>query len=80
MEAKLNYILGAEVFDQLFLGFECGSVVKETAHIFVESEEKAAIVESEYSWHVAIIVESIMKKRIKYVTVGSKSHSERQAR
>lgn len=77
IDAKLNFMLGAEVYDQLFLGFECGAVVEYTVRVFVEDEEKAAIIESEYSWHVAVIVESVMKTPVEFVNVLPKNLSDR---
>ena len=78
IDAKLNFMLGAEVFDQLFFGFVCGPVVEYTVRVFVETEEKAAIIESEYSWHVAVIVESVMKTPVKFVNVLPKDPSDRR--
>ena len=69
IDAKLNFLLGAEVFDHLFIGFVCGPVAEYTVRVFVETEEKAAIIESEYSWHVAVIVESVMRTPVKFVNV-----------
>jgi hypothetical protein len=69
IEAKLNFMLGAEVFDQLFAGFSCGPVVEKMVSIFVENEDRAAIIASEYGWHVAVIVESVMRTPVAQVKV-----------
>jgi hypothetical protein len=77
IDAKLSFMLGAEIFDRLFLGFVCGPVAQYTVRVFVDNEEKAAIIESEYSWHVAVIVESVMKTPVKFVNVLPKNPSDR---
>ena len=77
IDAKLNFMLGAEVFHELFLGFVCGPIVHNTVRVFVENEEKAAIVESVYSWHVAVVVENVMRTPVKFVNVLPKYRSDR---
>jgi hypothetical protein len=74
--AKLNFMLGAEVFNDLFPGFVCGPIVQHTVCVFVENDERAAIIESVYSWHVAVIVESVMRTPVRLVNVLSKYSSD----
>jgi hypothetical protein len=69
IEAKLNFALGAATYDRLFLGFVCGGVENEIVEVFVQNEDTAAIVGTEYSWHVAVVVESVLKKPVKRVNV-----------
>jgi hypothetical protein len=76
IEAKLNFALGAETYDRLFLGFICGDVDNDTVDIFVQNEDTAAIVCIGYSWHVAVVVESVMKKPVKCVNVLPKNLSQ----
>ena len=76
IEARLNFALGAETYDRLFLGFICGDVDNDTVDIFVQNEDTAAIVCTGYSWHVAVVVESVMKKSIKCVNVLPKNLSQ----
>jgi hypothetical protein len=76
IEAKLNFALGAETYDRLFLGFVCGDVDNDTVDIFVQNEDTAAIVCIGYSWHVAVVVESVMKKSVKCVNVLPKNLSQ----
>jgi hypothetical protein len=76
IEAKLNFVLGAETYDRLFLGFICGGVDNDIVEVFVQNENTAAIVGTEYSWHVAVIVESVLKTPVKRVNVLPKNLSE----
>ena len=76
IEAKLNFALGAETYDRLFLGFICGGVENDIVVVFVQNEDTAAIVGTEYSWHVAVAVESVLKKPVKRVNVLPKNLSQ----
>jgi hypothetical protein len=75
IEARLNFALGAETYDRLFLGFVCGGVQNEIVEVFVQNEDTAAIVGTQYSWHVAVVVESVLKKPVKRVNVLPKNLS-----
>jgi hypothetical protein len=37
IQARLNMLLGAKIYDDLFLGFECGVVFDHTAHVYVRN-------------------------------------------
>jgi hypothetical protein len=76
IEARLNFALGAETYDRLFLGFVCGGVENDIVEVFVESEDAAAIVGTQYAWHLAVAVESVLKKPVKRVNVLPKSLSQ----
>jgi hypothetical protein len=76
IEAKLNFALGAETYDRLFLGFVCGDVDNDAVDVFVRDEDTAAMVCTGYSWHVAVVVESVMKKCVKCVNVLPKNLSQ----
>jgi len=80
IEAKLNFLLGAEEFDRLFLGFICGDVDGDVINVFVENENRAAEIEAKYSWHVAVIVESVLKRPVKLVNVLPKDFSDSRPR
>jgi hypothetical protein len=80
IEAKLNFMLGAEEYDRLFLGFVCGSLSDNIANLFVETEDRASAIEAEYSWHVAVIIESVLKMPVKSVNVLPKNLSNSQMR
>ena len=76
IEARLNFALGAETYDRLFLGFICGGVENDIVEVFVQDEDTAAIVGTQYGWHVAVAVESVLKKPVKHVTVLPKGLSQ----
>jgi hypothetical protein len=80
IEAKLNFMLGAEEYDRLFLGFVCGPLSGNVASLFVESEDRASAIEAEYSWHVAVIIESVLKSPVKSVNVLPKDFMNSQTR
>jgi hypothetical protein len=76
IEAKLNFVLGADTYDRWFLGFACGGLTDDMVEVFVKDEDTAAVVGTEYSWHVAVIVENVLKKPVKRVNVLSKDTSQ----
>ena len=73
IEAKLNMILGAKEYDRLFLGFECGELIGDVVHVYARSEYCAARIDSHYSPHVAVAVESVIGRPVKTVTVLPKN-------
>jgi hypothetical protein len=76
IQARLNFMLGAREYDSLFIGFECGHIRDKTAHVFARSEHDAHQIGSLYSAHVAIAVESILRRPIKAVRVLPKHFSD----
>jgi hypothetical protein len=69
IQARLNFMLGAEIYDRLFPGFVCGPVFDDTVSLFVEDEGRASAISAGYSWHVATAVESILGRPVRYVNV-----------
>jgi hypothetical protein len=80
IQAKLNFMLGPEIYDKFFLGFVCGRVDDKTAYVFVENEDTAGVIDADYSWHIAVIVESILKTPVRFVSVLPRNFSDRQVR
>jgi hypothetical protein len=68
--------LGAREYDRFFIGFECGHIQGKTAHVFARSEHNAHQIGSRYSTHVAIAVESVIKRPIKTVHVLPRHFSD----
>jgi hypothetical protein len=68
IEAKLNMLLGASVYDELFIGFEVISVRRGVLDVHVSSDT-VAIIRRAYSLHVAIVVESVLKRAVKSVNL-----------
>ncbi len=67
--AKLNMLLGRHEYDRLFLQFECLGVDAGIADVFVRNEYQAVQIDSNYHVHVAIAVESVIKRAVKSVNV-----------
>jgi hypothetical protein len=80
IEAMLGFMLGAEVYDQVFSGVVCGNVDNKTVSLFVDNEDRARLINTEYSWHVAVIVESILKAPVRFVNVVPREARNAQAR
>ncbi len=69
IQARLNFILGPKEYDRLFLGFECADIHENSARVFARSEYNAVQIASNYSLHVAIAIESVIKRPVKTVMV-----------
>ena len=69
IQAKLNLIFGAKVYDSLFLGFEIMEVAKDELRAWAPSEHRAAVIEVRYSGTVARIAQTVFKRPIRQVTV-----------
>jgi hypothetical protein len=61
-------LLGASVYDKLLIGFEVISVRRGILDVHV-SHHSAHIIERTYSLHVAIVVESVLKRAVKSVNL-----------
>jgi hypothetical protein len=69
IEAKLNYIFGARVYDKLFLGFEVLEVVNDELRAWAPSEHRAAVIDVQYSTKVAWIAQTVFNRPIRRVNV-----------
>jgi hypothetical protein len=74
IEAKLNMLLGAAIYDRLLIGFRVVSVKDGVLLVLVDSENLAAI-NQKYSMHLAIVVESVLRRAVKSVVLNPKTKS-----
>jgi hypothetical protein len=76
IQAKLNMLLGAEIYDALFLGFECGVIFEDVVHVYVPGADAAVAIGIAYPQHVARAVASVMKLPIRDVHVLPRNYSD----
>ncbi len=76
IQAKLNMLLGAEIYDALFLGFECGVIFQDVVHVYVPSAEAAVEIGIAYPQQVATAVGSIVKLPIRDVHILPRNFSD----
>ena len=76
IQAKLNMLLGADIYDEFFLGFECGVIFEDIVHVYVPTEDAAAATDQDYPWQVAMAVETILHLPIKAVHVLPRNYSD----
>jgi hypothetical protein len=69
VEAKLNFIFGARVYDSLFLGFEVLELVKAELRAWSPSEHCAAVIEVQHSGKVAWIAQSVFNRPVRRINV-----------
>lgn len=68
IQARLNYFLGAEEYDRLFVGFEILHIENEVLTLSVRPA-CANEVQDKYSLHVAIVAETLLRHAIRKVNV-----------
>jgi hypothetical protein len=59
----LNYFLGAEEYDRLFVAFEILHIENEVLTVGV-LPACTSEVQDKYSWHVAIVAEALLKVNV----------------
>src|SRR3954452_24476484 len=69
IEAKLNFIFGAQVYDNIFLGFEVLEVVNDELRAWSPSEYCAAVIEVQHSGKVAWIAQSVLNRPVRRINV-----------
>jgi hypothetical protein len=69
LEAQLNLIFGAKVYDRIFLGFEVLEVVKDELRAWSPSEHCAAVIEVQHSGKVAWIAQRVFNRPIRRINV-----------
>ena len=74
IEAKLNMLLGAAIYDRLLIGFRVVSLKDGVLLVLVDPENLAAI-SQKYSMHLAIVVESVLRRAVKSVVLNPKTKS-----
>jgi hypothetical protein len=73
IQAKLSMQLGPEVFDAVFVGIEIAGLSNGEMRVLARSEHCANVIENNYLGMLAVIVESVLKRPVKFATVASKS-------
>ena len=59
VQAKLNFILGAKVYDTYFQGFRCAELSGGVVIAYARSEYMAGVISAEFGDQVAGAVESV---------------------
>ena len=80
IQARLNYFLGADLYDRLFVGFEILHIETDVLTLSVRPA-CATEVQEKYSWHVAIVVETLLRqaiRKVRVVPLGESSASQAQ--
>jgi hypothetical protein len=78
IQARLNFMLGPREYDRLFVNFTCGEIRGMSAQVFARSEYTANQIALHYGAHVAITIESIIRRPIRSVNVLPRNFSNSQ--
>jgi hypothetical protein len=65
---RLNYFLGADEYDRLFVGFEILHIENEVLTLSVRPACTNEV-QDKYLWHVAIVAETLLRHAIRKVNV-----------
>jgi hypothetical protein len=68
IQARLNYFLGADEYDRLFAGFEILHIENKVLTLSVRPACTNEV-RDKYSWHIAIVAESLLRQAIRKVNV-----------
>ena len=72
IQARMAGLVGADVFDRLFIGIHFDEMYDTMLYAFVEDEAKAAEIEDEFSQHIAAVASMVLKKHVEIVLVMPK--------
>jgi hypothetical protein len=68
IQARLNYFIGADEYDRLFSGFEILHIENEVLTLSVQPACTSEV-QDKYSWHIAIVTETLLRQAIRKVNV-----------
>ncbi len=81
IQAKLNFAVGARVYDDIFAGFEVLEIVGDELRGWASSEYRAAVIDSHFSAEVARIAQAVMRRSVRrtsFLLRGMKHETEEQ--
>lgn len=81
IQAKLNFALGARVYDEVFAGFEVLEIVNDELRGWATSEYRAAVIDIHYSAELARIAQAVLKRpvrRTSFLLRGMKHDTDEQ--
>lgn len=81
IQAKLNFALGARVYDDIFAGFEVLEIVGDELRGWATSEYRAAVIDIHFSAELARITQAVTGqpvRRTSFVLRGQKHDTEAQ--
>ena len=81
IQAKLNFALGARVYDDVFAGFEVLEIVGDELRGWATSEYRAAVIDIHFSAEVARIAQAVTRRpvqRTSFLLRGMKHETDEQ--
>jgi hypothetical protein len=81
IQAKLNFALGARVYDDVFAGFEVLQIVKDELRGWATSEYRAALIDIRFSAELARIAQAVTGRpvrRTSFVLRGLRHDTDEQ--
>lgn len=81
IQAKLNFALGARVYDDIFAGFEVREIIDDELRGWATSEYRAAVIDIHFSAEVARIAQAVTGRPVRctsFVLRGLRHDTEEQ--
>ena len=81
IQAKLNFALGARVYDDIFAGFEVLEIVDDELRGWATSDYRAAVIEIHFAAELARIAQAVLQRpvrRTSFLLRGLKHDTEEQ--
>jgi hypothetical protein len=81
IQAKLNFALGARVYDDIFAGFEVREIAGDELRGWATSEYRAAVIDIHFSAEVARIAQAVTGRPVRstsFVLRGQKHETDEQ--
>lgn len=81
IQARLNFALGARVYDDVFAGFEILAIVGDELRGWATSEYRAAVIDNHFSAEVARIAQGVTRQPVRHTCFllrGLKHDTEQQ--
>lgn len=65
IEAKLNFVLGARIYDEIFAGFEVLEIADGELRGWATSEHRAAVIDLHFSAELARIAQAVTRRPVR---------------
>lgn len=69
VQAKLNFTLGATIYDTYFQGFRCADLSAGVVTAYARSEYMAGVISAEFSAHIADALNNVVGQQVTTVLV-----------
>ena len=73
IQAKVSMQVGPEIFDAIFVGTEIAGLSNGEMRVLAPSTHCASVIENHYLGMLAVIVESVLRRPVKFASVATRN-------